>query len=122
MKDVLIVEDHPDLRDIFASAFRSALFSVRTAENGQIAMECLEQRVPDVIVLDINIPKRSGYEVLAYVRSHQTTHDIKVIVVTGNSLALDDQKAEYADLVLMKPIRMSELITFAARLTDEPVG
>lgn len=117
MKSVLIAEDNPDLRRIFAMTFDRSTFDVRVAEDGQAAIDALLEEIPDVIVLDINMPRLSGFDVLSYVRSHQETRDVKVIVVTGNTLAMQDEKASYADLFLVKPVDIQDLISFTARLT-----
>ncbi|NJL58218.1 response regulator, partial [bacterium] len=116
MKTVLIAEDNPDLRDIFAMTFNHSAFQVRLAEDGEAAINCLNEYVPDVLVLDINMPRLSGFDVLAYVREHQHTHDIKVIVVTGNTLAMQDERAQCADLFLVKPVNIQELVAFTNRL------
>lgn len=118
MKRVLIAEDNHDLREIFARIFDASHFEVKLAEDGQEAVESLKNDPPDVIILDINMPKLSGFEVLAHVRRQNETRNIKVIIVTGNSIAPQDPRAQYADLVLLKPVNIAELIQFAKRLIE----
>ena len=118
MKTVLIAEDNPDLRDIFSRTFDKRHFNVRVAEDGQAAIDSLMEEIPDVVVLDINMPKLSGFDVLSHIRRHKETKDVKVIVVTGNALAMQDQKAQFADLFLVKPVSISDLISFTKRLID----
>jgi CheY-like chemotaxis protein len=118
MKHVLIVEDNPDLRDIFSRVFTKYDFQVSTAEDGQAALDSFLTQIPDVILLDINMPKVSGFEVLTHVQQYKETHNLKVIVVTGNSLAMQDDRADLADLLLVKPVDINDLILFTIRLSQ----
>ncbi len=120
MKKVLIAEDNMDLREIFSRAFDLAHFDVQAASNGRIALDMLDSLMPDVLVLDINMPQISGLEVLSRIRSSATLKHMKVIVVTGNNVAAQSEEAALADLFLIKPIGIHELVTFANRLLDKP--
>lgn len=114
---VLIAEDNPDLRQIFAHVFLHHRFVVEMARDGAEAMACLaDQQPPDVMILDVNMPHLSGLEVLAYIRQTPHLKALKVIVVTGNSVAMDHPDAQQADLFLLKPISINELITMTRRL------
>lgn len=115
-KKVLVVDDNPDLRAIFARAFDRRHFAVQVAVDGGEAIEHLKTELPDVLILDLNMPKVSGFDVLNYVRQNQDTKDVKVIIVTGNCMAMQAPEAEFADLLLIKPVSIIDLITFAQRL------
>lgn len=115
-KKVLVVDDNPDLRAIFARAFDRRHFAVQVAVDGGEAIERLQTELPDVLILDLNMPKISGFDVLNYVRQNQNTKDVKVIIVTGNCMAMQAPEAEFADLLLIKPVSIIDLITFAQRL------
>ncbi len=117
-KRVLIVEDNPDLLDIFRLAFNAGAFDVYLAKDGEAAIEQMQALQPDVLVLDINLPKLTGLDVLDYIKKQQQANaNIKVIVVTGNSVAIQDERARGADLLLMKPVNIRDLLTFTRRLT-----
>ncbi len=116
LKKVLIAEDNVDLRAIFARAFDKSHFLVNVAVDGAEAIEYLQHELPDVLILDINMPNVSGLEVLRYVRENQQTKDIKVVVVTGNVMAMQAPEAEYADLLLIKPVDISDLVLLSERL------
>lgn len=120
MKNVLIAEDSPDLREVFAMLFEHHGFEVQLAQDGQAALDLIFELLPDVLLLDINMPRLSGFEVLTRVRGQQATRDIKVIVVTGNTLAMQDERAECADLFLVKPVNIQELVAFTERLVCTP--
>ena len=116
-KRVLIVEDNPDLLDIFRLAFNAGAFDVYLAKDGEAAIEQMQALQPDVLVLDINLPKLTGLDVLDYIKKQQANVNIKVIVATGNTVAIQDERARGADLLLMKPVNIRDLLTFTRRLT-----
>jgi len=116
LKKVLIVDDNDDLRTIFARAFDRRHFSVLVAVDGITAIESLHAELPDVLILDVNMPRLSGFDVLRYVRENQATKDVKVVLVTGNCMAMQDPAAEDADLLLIKPVGIMDLVTLAQRL------
>lgn len=125
MKQVLIAEDNADLRSIFTHAFDNSQFEVRAVVDGLQVMDELNTRLPDILMLDINMPNLSGLEVLRYVHEQPHMKDLKIIVVTGNPQAKQTPEAEYADLFLLKPVGIFELRKFVERLTQtqpEPAG
>lgn len=117
LKKVLIVEDNPDLRAIFARTFDRQHFSVHVVDNGLQALCYLETEMSDLIILDVNIPYLSGLEVLRSVRENPRAEHVKVVLVTGNCTAVHTPEAQTADLILLKPVNVSDLIMLAQRLT-----
>ena len=116
MKHICIVEDNPDLREIFTTVFDTAAYSVQSAVDGQDALELLAHSRPDVLVLDVNMPRVSGLEVLEHVRQEPTLRDIRVVLVTGNTQVQGTPGTEQADLLLVKPVDIHELRTMVERL------
>ena len=116
MKNVLIAEDNNDLRNIFSKSFDKTIFDVRLAIDGEEAIAKINELLPDIIILDVDMPKVSGFGVLDYLK--ETNRRPKVILVTGNTIAADAPQAEFADLVLVKPVSIRELITFVNRFTQ----
>jgi len=115
-KKVLIAEDNRDLRDIFSHTFNPRHFSVKVAVDGREALKQLEEELPDILILDVNMPYMTGLEVLTRVRQDPRMKHMKVIVVTGNTMATHAPEAELADLFLVKPVNIVDLMTFAQRL------
>lgn len=117
MKTVLVADDNEDLRHIFVRAFDGNLFDVHQAKDGAEALRHIQQITPDIIILDIDMPRVTGLEVLKYLKDNH--YHSKVILVTGNSMMADVPQAADADLVLVKPISIKELVTFVSRFTNE---
>jgi CheY-like chemotaxis protein len=122
LKRVLIAEDNEDLRTIFARTFDRRHFAVDVAEDGAVAMQKLKAELPDVLILDANMPNMSGFEVLRRVRDSEQMRAIKIVLVTGNCMAIHSPEAELADLVLIKPVSIGDLITLAQRLVPARAG
>ncbi len=111
----LIVEDDNDLAIIFAMALQEAGFETQIARAGDTALMWLASTEPDVVVLDLHLPRVSGEEILRHIRSQDRLAGTKVIIATADP-RLADFLADQADLVLIKPIGFSQLRDLAARL------
>lgn len=116
VKTILIAEDNKDLRRLFSSIFRKRGYDVYSVENGQQAVDFLTIQLPDLLVLDVNMPELCGLDVLKFVREMTTTKHVQVIIVSGNTMIERIPEAKYADLLLMKPVSTHDLVTLAERL------
>jgi len=85
MKKVLIVEDEKILADVEAEEFRSRGYEVQVAENGDEAMGQVKTFKPDLIVLDLIMPKKGGLAVLKELKDDPELKDIPVVVLTNLS-------------------------------------
>jgi DNA-binding response OmpR family regulator len=81
--EVLIVEDDVFLRKILATKFGKEGFSVRAAADGMEAMTMMKQQVPDILLLDLILPKLNGFEVMTEMRTDPNLKDIPVIVLSN---------------------------------------
>lgn len=111
----LIVEDHGELADVFQMAFQEAGYGTQVATDGHEALARLEQVVPAVLALDLQLPLVSGGDVLRRLRGDRRLDGMRVILVTAEPhLAREVQ--ELADLVLLKPVSFNQLRDLASRL------
>lgn len=94
MPKVLLVEDDFSLRDIYSARFQAENFTVITASDGEEALATAVREHPDLIVLDVMMPKISGFDVLDILRSTPETRDVKVIMMTALSQDTDRQRGE----------------------------
>ena len=81
--DILIVEDHPTMREAMRMVLEHEGFDIREAGDGQAALAMVRERPPDLLFLDLNIPGTSGAEVLRVLKSDPDTADVRVIIVTA---------------------------------------
>jgi chemosensory pili system protein ChpA (sensor histidine kinase/response regulator) len=116
MKDILIAEDNSDLRAIFARVFEHSAFSVRVAIDGQETLQQLIEAIPDVLILDINMPRVSGLDVLDHIKDNPAYENMKTVVVTGNFLAQHEPEAAIADVFLVKPVSIADLVKLSEQL------
>ena len=84
---MLIVEDDRSARDYYAAVLSLAGFDVRTSADGATALQEIDQRVPDVLVLDLDLPLLSGSVVHEALQSEERTRRIPTVVVTGADAA-----------------------------------
>lgn len=94
MAKILLVEDDLNLRDIYSARFTAEGLEVATASDGEEALATAMREKPDLIVLDVMMPKISGFDVLDILRSTPETKDTKVIMMTALSQETDRQRGE----------------------------
>lgn len=85
---ILIVDDDVDLRELYKTTLQNEGFDVKTAENGEDALSQIMQDKPELIVLDIMMPKIHGMDTLDIIKATPETKSIKVLILS----ALSDQK------------------------------
>lgn len=81
---VLIVDDEPDIRYYLQTILEDAGFEVMTAANGNQALDCMMETKPDVISLDLVMPKMSGVKFFTYIQKNKDRKDIPVVVLTAH--------------------------------------
>jgi two-component system, OmpR family, phosphate regulon response regulator PhoB len=88
-KRVLLVEDDRFLRRACEKSLQQQGFTVSTAPDGEEALRAIRADPPDIILLDLLMPKVSGFEVLKDIRSDEKTRSIPVIILTNSSKETD---------------------------------
>ena len=109
---VLVVDDERDITALVAYHLAKAGYRVTTASSGPAALQAVEAQVPDLVVLDLMLPGRSGFEVLEELRRREETRDVGVILLTARRDAPDRIRglASGADDYLTKPFSPEELV------------
>ena len=113
-----IVEDSTALAEIFAEALMAAGFTTEIISRGDRALARLDRTVPDVVVLDMHLPRVSGDHILRHIRADERLARTRVIVASADD-ALAEALKEQADLTLLKPISYTQLRDLASRLLKE---
>ena len=121
---ILIVDDYPDALDIWTIYLRALGYEVSTAADGATAIAQAEQLLPDLVVLDLELPGISGFEAARRLRRSAATHDIPLIAATGYSHHYQLNMAREAgfDQVLVKPVDPETLVEEIERVLDRHVG
>ena len=114
-RTVLVVEDYEDARDIFAAFLAARGYSVLTAGDGVEALEVTRATVPDLILLDLKMPRMDGEGFRREQLADPRLAAVPVIVLSGNADAEDVAARLGAVACLCKPIDSSTLLTAVAR-------
>lgn len=120
---VLIIEDDQSLRQMYATAFSMAKFTVFTADDGITGCEELKDKRPDIVLLDIMMPNASGYHVLDFARQDPMLANIPIIVLSnlaGESYENEARAKGAIDYIIKSDVDPKEVIakvnkTLAAR-------
>jgi DNA-binding response OmpR family regulator len=109
---ILVADDEEDLRELVTYRLSRSGYNVIGAEDGQKALELAAERTPDLMVLDVMMPKLDGYELTRRVRAEEALRSIPVILLTARSQESDiDRGFEVgADDYLRKPFNPDELV------------
>src|SRR5438046_1825280 len=104
---ILIVEDNADLRRLFRTALSLAGYDVEEASDGVEALRLIENRPPDLVVLDLILRSLDGVSVQQDLASRALTSRIPIVIVTGSDM---DTEAMNVACVLRKPVMPDELV------------
>jgi CheY-like chemotaxis protein len=115
---VLIVDDNPQILELLEAYLESLNVRVRLAADGEAALAAVEREPIDVILLDIMMPKRSGFEVCRLLKDDPRYRDIPIIMVTALNEFGDLERAREcgADDFLSKPVNKIELLARVCNL------
>ena len=110
--DILIAEDEPSILEALTFVLRRVGWSVRTVTDGEAVMGAVRREKPRVLVLDIMLPKRSGFDVLKQIRANPATRTLPVLVLTAKGQQQDRRIAEElgADRFVTKPYSNADVV------------
>ncbi|HLL90672.1 MAG TPA: response regulator [Tepidisphaeraceae bacterium] len=124
-KRVLLVDDDNDILTSMQAAFEPTGATIETANNGNKAVELAEKNLPDLVVLDMMLPGRSGFLVLEKIKAKKPKNTKPfVIMITGNQGARHKMYAESLGVseYFNKPVKLDKLITTAEKLVGAPAA
>ena len=111
---VSIIDDHPDSAAVFAEALKSVGFEAEIIHTGDAALERLAVVIPDLVVLDLSLPRVAGGDILRHIRADPRLAKTPVIVATAHPEMVES--AQEADAVLIKPVSFNQLRKLATQL------
>jgi CheY-like chemotaxis protein len=115
---ILVVDDSPSVRRVVSATLKNAGWDVVTARDGQEALEVVANRIPAGILLDIEMPRMDGYELMAALRNQPMYQHIPLIVLTSRAATKHQQRALQlgADAYVIKPYHDDQLLTTVGEL------
>jgi DNA-binding response OmpR family regulator len=111
-KTILVVDDSPSHLKLMLAALEQRGYNILTAEDGERALELAERHKPDVILLDIILPKKNGFQVCRQLKTAPETQHIRIVMVSSKSQDIDRYWGlkQGADAYLGKPFDPKELL------------
>jgi DNA-binding response OmpR family regulator len=111
-KQVLIADDEPNIVAALEFLLQRSGYAVHIARNGDEALKLVEQHKPDLVLLDVMMPLRSGYDVCRRMRENEAWRHIKVVMLSakGRDVEVDKGLSLGADLYITKPFSTRELV------------
>jgi len=115
---VLVVEDYQDAREMYSAYLQFSGYRVAEATNGVEAIEQAQELMPDIILMDLALPKMDGWEATRRLKGDERTRDIPIVALTGHALAGHAEGARLAgcDSFVTKPCLPDALVTEIKRM------
>ncbi len=122
--DILIAEDEPSILESLDFILRRAGWSVESVTDGEAVLERVRRELPRILVLDVMLPKRSGFDVLKQLRSEAATRILPVLILTAKGQQQDRRIAEElgADGFVTKPYSNAEVVGAVRQLLGDDDG
>lgn len=115
---VLVVEDYQDAREMYAAYLQFSGYRVAEAANGYEAIQQAQDLMPDIILMDLALPKMDGWEAARRLKKDARTRDIPIVALTGHALAGHAEGARQAgcDAFVTKPCLPDALVAEIKRM------
>jgi DNA-binding response OmpR family regulator len=119
---VLLVDDEPNIVLSLEFLMTQAGYDMRVARDGDAALRAVAERAPDLVLLDLMIPGRDGYEVCQAIRANPACARTRIVMLTARSREVEREKglALGADDYITKPFSTRELVERVRRHLDAP--
>ncbi|RLD17227.1 MAG: response regulator [Caldiserica bacterium] len=120
-KTVLLIEDNPDNREIVETVLRKNSYKVISACDGEEALKRLKKGNYDLVLLDLSLPKISGWDLIKMIREDERIKDLPVIALTAHAMQGDKEKAIEAGCndYISKPCKPYEIVEKVKRWINE---
>lgn len=120
-KKILIIEDDPEILQITKHVLELNGYVLSTALDGEAGLQKTKQEMPDVVILDLGLPKINGKEVCKEIKKTEKTKNIPVIILSGRNSDADKiiGKVIGADYYMTKPFQFEELLENITALFKE---
>ncbi|MCB1765242.1 MAG: response regulator [Candidatus Competibacteraceae bacterium] len=118
---ILVVDDEPNIVLSLEFLMKQAGFQVRTASDGEAALAAITAELPDLVLLDVMMPRKNGYEVCQAIRSNPEWANLRIIMLTAKGREVEREKglALGADDYITKPFSTQEVVERVRELLTE---
>lgn len=119
-KNILIVDDAPNIVLSLEFLMTSAGYDVRSAKDGIEAISAIKEKKPDLILLDVMMPRKDGFQVCQEIKAKRKWQDIHIIMLTAKGRTIEKRKglALGADDYITKPFATRELVSKIRDILD----
>ncbi len=122
-KKILVIDDEKDMRIYLTTLFKKAGYEVESAENGELGLEAALKSKPDLITLDILMPKKSGVRAYRELRTAPETKDVPIVILTGltqQEVFFEDDigSLRRPDAIVEKPVDRDDFVEKVSKLLD----
>lgn len=119
-KRVLLIEDEPNIIEAIRYILTRDGYAVDTHSDGSTALQAIETKAPDMVILDVMLPNRSGFDILRDLRAVAATSLLPVLMLTARGQRKDREMAERfgASEFMTKPFSNSEMLRSVRELLD----
>jgi DNA-binding response OmpR family regulator len=120
-RTVLLVDDEPNIILSLEFLIEQAGYEARVARDGDAALKSIEERKPDLVLLDVMLPKRDGFDVCQRIRANPAWNDIRIVMLTAKGRDSEREKglALGADAYITKPFSTREAMEQIKRFLDD---
>jgi len=105
---ILVIDDEDIILDIMRRVLEECGHEIITAKNGEEGLRLYRQEVPDLVITDINMPKKDGFEVIQELKADFP--DVKIIALTGDEANISGAQKRGANLAFLKPFDFVDLL------------
>ena len=120
-KKILVVDDEPDFRMMLRARLEANNYEVSEAEDGAVGLEKARNTKPDLIILDVMLPKMDGYKVARLLKFDEKHRNIPIVLLTARSQQSDRETGMEVggDAYLTKPYNPEDMLEIVAKLLSE---
>lgn len=120
-RTVLIVEDHDSNRKLLSLLLGRLGYQVLAAADGQAGLELADKHLPDLVLMDIQLPRLDGFAAATALKQQERTRRIPVVIMTAFALKSEQERwmSSGAEAFLAKPVHLQDLTATIERLLPE---